>query len=1361
MAILLLSTSGASMLSSGVAPREQTPVELSTFTNGNAEASLLFDQPGNNTELALKLPKRVTVLGASLNVSARTYVWNDTYADTVSANFSLFSPIVRLDVTSDPQNVTIAKSYDDKFDDKSLDPRWKWLNQPPSYDEGNITTGALQISSSIGTNLWGTTVTGNYLYQNISAWSYTAILKLMASQNVPGQRAGLLAYVNNSAWVAFLYGNDSTGMKLTRINTYGGSSAQTNISLSASPLYLRLDRGYSGGTTFRFLYSTDGTAYTQVNAMNVTWANVFPAYTWAGPVVTDGTSGQSFTADFDEFWVNQWYAAGYMTSPKRPEQGEIQSCLLSWDVDLPYYSNISVMAMGSQYATYWDILKNNMQNDFALKGNVFQYNVSLTASFGNIDTPVLKEVRVNITVKDQPRNVSIDLGNHGAWDWSQPGTLGASTVNVNFAAWLAREVARAAADGEGLVTIPITVHTDGKGTVNLTGLSVRYVVNSEPSEPALEGPANGTWVTTIAPSLRFSSTDIDGGTLRYEVEVYYRGVATPFFKSDQNKPPASGWSAKYYESGALANFTFPYGQELGQGERYVWRVHAFDGFAWGPWSQKREFAIDTSVPEGWVIDDGSETTSGTGLHCNLALTDPESGIVRYEVWLGTSPGASDLMPRTLRTDPNVTVENLTLIYGYKYYFTARALNGAGLWSSPVSSDGIGVKKGAVNRPPTVNITSPAEGANLTAMVRIAGNASDIDILDTLTVLVQVDGGESMEAEGNYSWGFSWDSNKVPNGAHRITARAWDGRAYSPNVTVNVSVSNIHDIQIVSSEPSENPKLSENSTMLFSVEARDPLSRQLGYRWFVDDLPQSGENKRLFTYRAGYSDAGIHVIRVSVFSTPDQANFTWDLTVTNVNRPPSANIASPVAGEKIVAGKPMLFDATGSSDPDAGDHLNYSWNFGDGTTGSGLRVEHTYKKGGKYSVTLTVSDPYTYATVPVEVEVKAVTTGTTDFWSQYGTMLIAVLAILVLVVVVTAVGMAVSRRRKPGAWEPGATSGGRVAEPPRRELETTISEEEERAFRQGKPAGRPAKPPHDVTVRREAPGYEEAPAAPVYEAPVYEAPAAPAYEAAPAESFGQPAYETPAEQGRPSWATPVRRAPETAYKAPAVPDYQEPSQAYAEPADEMTTLTPPPGAADEMTRLLSILEGQPAAAPAPAPARAHAPPSRAAPPHAPPPPRAPAARPPQPPAYALQPARPPAQAYAPRPAYAPPPPRAPVPMYTPVEGEPSMDDIFSKLQSIGEEFDTTAPVAPPPAAPQPRPAAPPAQQAAATAHAAAAPAPAPPRPAYAPTTLPVKPTGKKKLMRCPKCQVIFEVQDTGVRPLPIKCTSCGATGAIRK
>ncbi|HSR53629.1 MAG TPA: PKD domain-containing protein [Acidobacteriota bacterium] len=49
-----------------------------------------------------------------------------------------------------------------------------------------------------------------------------------------------------------------------------------------------------------------------------------------------------------------------------------------------------------------------------------------------------------------------------------------------------------------------------------------------------------------------------------------------------------------------------------------------------------------------------------------------------------------------------------------------------------------------------------------------------------------------------------------------------------------------------------------------------------------------------------------------------------------------------------------FDGSASSDSD-GSIANYAWNFGDGNSGSGPTVSHTYASGGDFTVTLTVTD----------------------------------------------------------------------------------------------------------------------------------------------------------------------------------------------------------------------------------------------------------------------------------------------------------------------------------------------------------------------------------------------------------------------
>jgi hypothetical protein len=77
-----------------------------------------------------------------------------------------------------------------------------------------------------------------------------------------------------------------------------------------------------------------------------------------------------------------------------------------------------------------------------------------------------------------------------------------------------------------------------------------------------------------------------------------------------------------------------------------------------------------------------------------------------------------------------------------------------------------------------------------------------------------------------------------------------------------------------------------------------------------------------------------------------------LLETGGNHPPIADAErSPASGSAPLT---VALDATPSSDPD-GSVAAWSWDFGDGTPGSGARVSHTYATAGRYFPKLTVTD----------------------------------------------------------------------------------------------------------------------------------------------------------------------------------------------------------------------------------------------------------------------------------------------------------------------------------------------------------------------------------------------------------------------
>ncbi len=80
------------------------------------------------------------------------------------------------------------------------------------------------------------------------------------------------------------------------------------------------------------------------------------------------------------------------------------------------------------------------------------------------------------------------------------------------------------------------------------------------------------------------------------------------------------------------------------------------------------------------------------------------------------------------------------------------------------------------------------------------------------------------------------------------------------------------------------------------------------------------------------------------------------TTVGPNNPPVANAGGPYAGTE---GAAVQFDGTASYDPD-GNPITYTWDFGDGTTGTGATPTHVYTTGlpgvvTNYTVTLTVTD----------------------------------------------------------------------------------------------------------------------------------------------------------------------------------------------------------------------------------------------------------------------------------------------------------------------------------------------------------------------------------------------------------------------
>jgi PKD repeat protein len=169
----------------------------------------------------------------------------------------------------------------------------------------------------------------------------------------------------------------------------------------------------------------------------------------------------------------------------------------------------------------------------------------------------------------------------------------------------------------------------------------------------------------------------------------------------------------------------------------------------------------------------------------------------------------------------------------------------------------------------------------------------------------------------------------------------------------------------------------------------------------DGSTSSDADGSIAGYAWNYGDGATGTGATSAHTYAAAGTFTASLTVTDnqgatstITHPvtvtaPAANNPPVAAFTSTVASLTASFDGTTSTDPD-GTVASYAWSFGDGQTGTGSTVSHSYATAGTFTVSLTVTDnqgatatvshPVTTIAPPANVTAKAdFGTATTGGW----------------------------------------------------------------------------------------------------------------------------------------------------------------------------------------------------------------------------------------------------------------------------------------------------------------------------------------------------------------------------------------------
>ncbi|MEZ4888378.1 MAG: glycosyl hydrolase family 8 [Chitinophagales bacterium] len=249
--------------------------------------------------------------------------------------------------------------------------------------------------------------------------------------------------------------------------------------------------------------------------------------------------------------------------------------------------------------------------------------------------------------------------------------------------------------------------------------------------------------------------------------------------------------------------------------------------------------------------------------------------------------------------------------------------------------------GNQNTPPIAVIAANPISGNAPLVVAFNASGSSDANGDVLTYSWDFgDGNTSTDAITNHTFNNS--------GVYTVMLTVNDGNGGTDTETVNITA-----IDATPQPPTANFTANPTSggvplNVAFNASAStDPNGDALAYTWdFGDGNSATGvSTNHIYTAIGTYT--AILTVNDGNGGTDSE---TAIINVTNT-APTASFTATPSSGQPPLA---VSFDASASIDAN-GDNLTYNWDFGDGTSSTGVTSNHTYNSEGNYTVTLTVND----------------------------------------------------------------------------------------------------------------------------------------------------------------------------------------------------------------------------------------------------------------------------------------------------------------------------------------------------------------------------------------------------------------------